>query len=301
MILFFIASLPHFFIPWSEKIEIAYKLINDPAFITQFKGNIFYAISPAILIFLSRPILILSYNLWSAGLFISYTTRRREIPVLSRQLFMTKWLYVLLGSLFIWVFSHTLLIVETYTNRNMNVFLTLNILQILSLAGLLGLLISPFLFPTILYGLPRLPNPILEIKSKEEEANLIQVETIKQTLHFENDYLISIGQKTDDCIKEFQPYLQPDFNLNQLSILIHIPVHHLAYYFKEEKKQRFNDYRNNWRITHAKNLIKEGKASRMTIEAIGLLSGFSSRNAFFTAFKKAEGISPGAFGEQFEL
>ena len=212
---------------------------------------------------------------------------------------MTKWLYILLGSLFILSFSHTLLIIETYTNRNMNVFFALNILQILSLAGLLGLLISPFFFPTILYGLPRLPDPTLEIKPKELEVNLIQVDTIKQTLHFENDYLISIGQKTDSCLKELRPYLQPDFNLNQLSILIHIPVHHLAYYFREEKKQHFNDYRNEWRVSHAKDLIKEGKANEMTLEAIGLLSGFSTRNTFFTSFKKAEGISPGVFADLF--
>jgi AraC-like DNA-binding protein len=50
---------------------------------------------------------------------------------------------------------------------------------------------------------------------------------------------------------------------------------------------------------HAKNLIKEGKNAELTLEAIGLLSGFSSRNTFFTAFKKAEGISPGSYAAKF--
>jgi len=299
MIIFFITSLHHIFIPWSEKIEIAVKLIDDPAFITEFKGNIFYRIFPPALIYLSRPILILCYTLWSAGLFINYILGRRKIVVLSRQLFMTKWLYILLVSIFILSFSHTLLIVETYTNRNMNVFLTLNILQILSLAGLLGLLISPFLFPTILYGLPRLPESVIILKPSEGETDPLRIERKTHNPNFESDYLLSINQKADSCMKEVQPYLHPDFNLAHFSVLTKIPVHHLSFYFREEKKQHFNEYRNNWRITHAKNLIKEGKASLLTIEAIGLLSGFSSRNAFFTAFKKAEGISPSAFSEQF--
>ncbi|MEI6436852.1 MAG: helix-turn-helix domain-containing protein, partial [Bacteroidota bacterium] len=87
--------------------------------------------------------------------------------------------------------------------------------------------------------------------------------------------------------------------LAYLSKLIKIPAHHLAYYYREVKKQSFNDFRNVWRINHAKNLIKEGKANELTLEAIGQLSGFSSRNAFFTAFKKAEGTSPRAFANQY--
>lgn len=38
----------------------------------------------------------------------------------------------------------------------------------------------------------------------------------------------------------------------------------------------------------------------MTLEAIGMLSGFLTRNTFFTAFKKFEGISPGVYVEKTE-
>ena len=123
--------------------------------------------------------------------------------------------------------------------------------------------------------------------------------TNKHPLSFESDYLHSIGRKADFCMKELHPYLQPNFNLFKLSVLIDIPVHHLAYYFREEKKQSFNDFRNEWRINNAKKLIREGKASELTMEAIGLLSGFSSRNTFLAAFKKAEGIAPAVFAAQF--
>ena len=96
-------------------------------------------------------------------------------------------------------------------------------------------------------------------------------------------------------MQEQQPYLQPDFNLGQFSVLIQIPTHHLAYFFREVKMQSFNDYRNECRIFHAKKLILQGKADEYTLEAIATLSGFTNRNTFFIAFKKVEGISPSAF------
>jgi AraC-like DNA-binding protein len=161
------------------------------------------------------------------------------------------------------------------------------------------LLISPFFFPSILYGLPRIPESIAIQNPKEWELNEISGLPKKSANQFESGYLQLISQKTESCMNEFQPYLQRDFNLAQFSVLTHIPVHHLAYYFREEKKQSFIDFKNLWRINHAKALIKEGKASDLTLEAIGLSSGFSNRNTFFNAFKKAEGISPGVFMSRF--
>ncbi len=248
---------------------------------------------------MSRFILVLGYTLWSAGFYLRHTLRSKDNVILSHQLFMKKWVSVLLGSVFIWVFSHILLIVETYIYRNMSILLTLNILQILSITGLAGLLISPFFFPTILYGLPRISKSELSLSTEAQVIELLPGEVKMKTPTFESEYLHSIGRKADACMKEFQPYLQPDFSPAQFSAMIKIPVHHLAYYFREGKKQSFIDYRNEWRVNHAKKLIKEGKANELTLEAIGLLSGFSSRNTFFTAFKKVEGTTPGTFAAQF--
>ena len=80
-----------------------------------------------------------------------------------------------------------------------------------------------------------------------------------------------------------------------LTVLLGFVFIHLAYYFREEQRQPFNEYRNFWRIQHAKKLIREGKTKELTLEAIGLLSGFSTRNTFYTAFRKTEGIPPSAF------
>jgi len=197
----------------------------------------------------------------------------------------------LFAFLFILILSHIGLILEVKIEEQIVIFYTLNFLLAASGIGLTGLLISPFFFPGVLYGLPRIPEtpdinehstPEVPIKNKNEP-------------HFEADYLNLIRESSTSCMGELQPFLQSEFNLAQLSVLIHVPVHHLAYYFREVKKQTFNDFRNEWRVEYAKNLIREGKSTDLTLEAIGLLSGFSSRNTFLNGFKKLEGISPLAF------
>ena len=298
-LIFLIAAFPHIFSPWSHKVLIATKLVENPDYMVGYKATFLQQLLPNEVIFLSRPVLILSYTVWAAGIFLKYIKQRGKSQVLSQQHYMTKWLSYLLGFLFVLVVSHLLVMLESISNRDLKYFFTFDLLQGLSGLGLSGLLTLPFFFPGILYGLPRFPVTIVSWKPVGTASDSLPGEAKKNMLNLEPDYLYAIGQKADSCMKELQPYLQPECNLAFLSKLTGIPVHHLAYYFRESKKQSFNDFRNGWRIKHAKNLILEGKANELTLEGIGLLSGFSSRNTFFTAFKKVEKISPGVFVSQF--
>jgi len=298
MIIFFLVSLPYTFVPFSEKAEAAIEAVKDVAYIQMYKATVLDQIFPVSAIYLSRPILVLVYTLWSVGLLLRYSMQRKLSKVFAGQYFMTKWLCLLLALLFILEVSQILLIIKAFDMHFSDMYFTLNVFRIFSAMGLIGLVISPFFFPAILYGLPRVPESIIPKNPKDYKENHIPAKTSTHTLNFEFNYILLINQKADSCMKENQPYLQPYCNLGYFSKLINIPSHHLAYYFREVKKQTFNDYRNEWRIKHAKTLIEKGKASEMTLEAIGMLSGFSSRNAFITDFKKVEGISPGAYASR---
>lgn len=291
------AAIPYILSPYSQKVEIATAIVKDAGFMGQYKFTVLSEMFSVSVVYLSRLILILVYTLWSIGLFIRYLLQRREVMVLSLQNFMIKWLTVLLGFQFILINCHLVTTFETFEKAS-DVFFTINVLQALSMAGLAGLLISPFFFPGILYGLPRMPISIKEEVTEDLETNPLPINAKKNFPNFESDYILSIKQKSDLCMEENQPFLQPDFNLTHFSVLTKVPVHHLAYYFRDVKKQSFNDFRNEWRIKYAKKLIKAGKAKGQTLEAIGLQSGFSNRNTFLTAFKKVEGISPSVFVSQ---
>jgi AraC-like DNA-binding protein len=296
--IYFLSAFPYTFLPLADKTQAAIEVVNDVAFMQTYHATILDQIFSVSAIYLSRPILVLVYTLLSAGLFINYLVKKKASEVFSKQHFMKKWLCLFLGFLLILEITQIILIIKAFEMNFSDLYFTLNVFRIFSAAGLIGLMISPFFFPFILYGLPRVPESVKdEVKENMKEPSVSSGE-IRNQNHFENTYIYSIGQKADACMKEHKPYLQPDCNLAHLSVHTQIPVHHLSYYFREEKKQHFNDYRNEWRINHAKKLIREGKANEITLEAVGLLSGFSSRNTFLTTFKKVEGIPPRTYVSQ---
>lgn len=323
-LVFLIATLPYLFTPYAYKLEIARHIAQNAAYIAQIRPTAIYRFCSNEAVYLSRPLLVLGYLLWTIGMVFSFVRKLKDSLVLRHQRYMLKWITVLLFFLLLLIVAHIFLIHESFVIMNQDFLKTMTLVNMISAIGITGLLISPFFFPSILYGLPRFsvsqaanqpsslsglaemlkksPATILEDETEPhfhpdfQESSLAEKQRTAPT--FESDYLLKIRLKAEDCMREERPYLQPGCNLALLSKLINIPAHHLAYYFREEKQQPFNEYRNEWRIRHAKELIREGKAREMTLEAIGLLSGFSTRNTFYIAFKKAEGISPSVFVEK---
>jgi AraC-like DNA-binding protein len=295
MILYLAGAFSYIITPWSFKTQVASRLVESFENIREFHKAGMYNYVPKVFVFMSRPLLVLGYTIWSAFMFFRFVAGEKDQRVFFRQRFMINWMLMLLGFLSILAISQLILVMKSFSDGNIILFYTLNSLQLLSGIGLAGLLISPFFFPEILYGLPRSPISTEVVNVENQHTENAVAETKKHAPKFEFDYLLTIDQKVDACMQDYQPYLQPDFNLNHLSVLVHIPAHHLAYYFREVKKQSFNDFRNELRVNYAKTLILEGKAKGMTLEAIGLLSGFATRNTFFTSFKKVDSVSPGTF------
>lgn len=294
MVTYLIASLPYLFRPNSFKFQVATEIAQDFDSIWNISQTVLSDLFSIAFIYLSRYILILGYTIWSIALLIRYFMQRKLARVFSTQNFMTKWLTVLLAFQFILIISRTLIMFGTFYSDS-QIFHSLNSLQVLSMVGLIGMLISLLAYPEILYGLPQVPDSVLAARTEQKVADPLAHKTTVGGVSLEEDYLRYISQKTDMCMQEHQPFICPDFNLTRFSVLTNIPIHHLAYYFKKTKKQTFGDYRNQWRINHAKKLITEGKATLQTIEAIGLQSGFVTRNTFLMAFKRLEGITPKDF------
>jgi AraC-like DNA-binding protein len=291
-------AIPYFLMPWSYKTELAGRIAHDlnypthieffPLFSAQIKGMVFF----------TRPLLVLGYLIWSWIIFRKYLSSQPDSGIFASQRFMKTWLAILMTSTFILVVSHLTMILIALEGRNIVIFLTINALQISSVIGLTGLLISPFFFPHILYGLPRIPEKILEKNIIAQEEQLVQ-KVIQPGKHaYETEYLQLIQIKTETCMDEHQPYLNEECNLVSFAKLIDIPAHHLSYYFREISRQPFNEFRNGWRIKHAKKLMQDGKHAELTLEGVGKLSGFASRITFIRAFKKVEGITPGEFASK---
>ena len=94
-----------------------------------------------------------------------------------------------------------------------------------------------------------------------------------------------------------KPYLDQDFSLESLADQLEVPKHHLYYCFRNILKTKFTTLRTQYRIEHAKQLLKEADLRSITLDAIGLASGFASRSGFYKTFKEEVGCSPGEFME----
>lgn len=297
MILYLAGTIPYILTSWDYKLQVAASLSEDIHNLAHISGIPLFGLLPKWIIYLSRPLLVLLYALWSALMFYRFLKEKKESRVLSGQKFMVRWLAVFLAFLTLLLVSHIIQMLAAFRTQNLILFHTLNILQILSGTGLAGVLISPFFFPGVLYGLPRIPEPSFS-GTLMTSADATPVIVKKSSIRLENDYLEIIDQKLFRHLSEEQPYLNTDFQLSHLSVAIQVPVHHLSYYLREFKGSSFPDLRNRLRIDHAKALIQKGMTREVTIEAIGAMSGFASRNTFMSAFKKAEGITPGEFASR---
>lgn len=295
MLIYFAGTFSYLIMPWSYKMEAANYITQGYNILKLLDDVTLFRVFSKQAVIVSRPVLVLGYIIWSGILIINYLKKEKGTLVFSGQRFMIKWLVALYGSFLIFIISHILHIVWSFAIKSFVLFYTSNIFLILSAAGLAGLLIAPFFFPEVLYGLPRLPELTGNQTHATHKASLRQAEKIKDETRFESEYLNLISEKINACMQEFQPYLQPGFNLTMLSKMLHVPGHHLAYYFREEKKQSFSDFRNELRVEYAKKLLAEKNTTSITLEAIGLLSGFSSRNTFIRVFKKFEGVAPQAY------
>ena len=242
-------------------------------------------------IFLIWPVLILGYTLWSSIQLISYVKREKETLIFSGQKIMIPWLATLLSLSFLVAIIVLLGVLPFSLINNVGLLSTFNTLQNILLAWILTLLALIFVFPGLLYGLPRLSG----ISENSGVSYFLTYDGINAKPDLVSEYLLFIQQKTDSFMKDKRPWLQSQCNLAYFSKVTRIPAHHLACYFKYIKKQSFTNFRNEWRIEHAKKLISQGKASNLSPREIGFLSGFSSQHHFFRAFKKVEGISNQTF------
>jgi AraC-like DNA-binding protein len=72
----------------------------------------------------------------------------------------------------------------------------------------------------------------------------------------------------------------------------------LASALRAERGLTFKEYLLRRRVQEAQRLLRDPAEARTSMEAIGLLAGFGSRSAFYTAFRGQLGVSPAAYRAQ---
>jgi AraC-like DNA-binding protein len=156
--------------------------------------------------------------------------------------------------------------------------------------------------PWVLYDLPAYysmneneSNEIRIIKETEEFENEVESNNLSGTFTLDEVTLEQYEQKILTFINENKPFLKPGYAAGDLAVDCNIPKHHLTYLFNRKLEMRYNDFINKHRINYAVEMVKNQDVSQLTIDAIAVNSGFSSRSTFIKYFIKYMGVYPSDF------
>jgi len=104
-----------------------------------------------------------------------------------------------------------------------------------------------------------------------------------------------------DFMEQEKPYLDPELSINQFSEQINIPSYYVSQIINEKLNCTFLDFVNQYRINEAKKKLMDASKNHFTVMAIAHDSGFNSKTAFYSAFKKNVGGTPNQFRKKEQL
>lgn len=123
----------------------------------------------------------------------------------------------------------------------------------------------------------------------EDLEEKVKKKYVKSSLKDSSDLFNEI----ETLVKTEKLYLEYDLKLNALAEKLDKSVHHVSQAINQKAGMSFPDYINQFRIEEAKLKLIEPKPD--TIYTISLDVGFSSKAAFYTAFKKFTQQTPTAY------
>lgn len=107
------------------------------------------------------------------------------------------------------------------------------------------------------------------------------------------DHEICDKIKSEMEVKEY--YLNQNLTIHDFAKEIQISARTISSCINQSVGFNFNEWVNNYRVEIALKMLTDKKNDHLSIEGIGIDSGFKSRSAMYAAFKKKLGKSPGLF------
>jgi AraC-like DNA-binding protein len=286
--------LPYIFKSFDYKIDIAQQFINNPNSIKTVHSHWFY---PNYINVIARPLLLLVYSIACLLTIWQYKKMKgNESPIVQRDQ-ITKWLISLSMLAFLIALLYLFMTYLFLSTQNLRkeVF---NQLPIGAFTGFAYAVIPTmiFIFPSILYGIPRV---IQQTKTRYvfDENAFNNKSVIDGTI---NNPLSETADRILNYFEQSKSYLNTKFSIDTVAKELNIPKHHVGYCFTNIIKIKFTTFRTDYRIAHAKRLLLSSQVDILTMEGIGLESGFASKSSFFSVFKESTGLTPFDFMKQHE-
>ncbi|WP_303920042.1 AraC family transcriptional regulator [Draconibacterium sediminis] len=105
----------------------------------------------------------------------------------------------------------------------------------------------------------------------------------------------TICESVKNAMETGQYYLNQDLSIHDFAKEINISARTISTCINKSFGFNFNEWVNNYRVEKALDILNDKTNDHLSIEGIGLDSGFKSRSAMYIAFKKKTGKTPGNF------
>lgn len=150
------------------------------------------------------------------------------------------------------------------------------------------------LFSALLVGL--ILWVVFKKVAPEQEAGREKVKQRGTPLH--PDFVRECITKLTYLMEVDVLYRDGTLTLHSLAEKLNIPYYQLSQLLNDHLKIKFSDYINRYRVEEAKKILADPPKSKETIQAISVAVGFNTLTAFYKAFKKHTGLTPGDFKKQ---
>lgn len=282
-----VGIFPYLLTPFSYKVDVATQILNNLNLITQIKVN---WISTPIVNFFARPILIFIYLGYITYLLWLHNPKssRAKVPVQQYNI-ICRWLILLEVTTAILILNFFLLSLSVANQTVTATLINSQYTHFFSGIAYFCMSFMLLLFPRILYGMPIYTSEI--VKAAPTAKELPEVHLTQEDPFFE------LVAKINDYLNKEEPYINPEFTINEMAVALKVPVHHLSYCLNTLMNVKFTTLRTQLRIKYATNLLDSGQADELSMDGIGKKSGFSTRSNFYNAFKIETGMTPSEYLE----
>lgn len=292
----FIGNIPYYLTPFSVKLELAQRIIDD---IDQLKYASINVIFPISVNYVMRITSLLIYGLYSYYKVWEYRPSKQKALPTQQYLLTYRWLNMFFISLIILLFAFALITNEFIQKTPRESYGELTLVH--NLSGIMFTLLSGSLlvFPQVLYGFPVYQDLSAMRKTKTPAVQPKSVNVLEAAeLDDEDNPFIELRDQINAYLEDEKPYLNPDFSIGDLSTALKVPQHHVSYCLRVLFKQSFPKLKTTLRIQYAQEMMKSAEFEHLSIEGIGQMAGFSSRSSFYSAFQSEIGCSPGEYLER---
>ena len=107
--------------------------------------------------------------------------------------------------------------------------------------------------------------------------------------------LHDVKQRLLKVMTDQRPYLECELTLPQLAELVGCTTNHLSQVINEGVQKTFFDFVNFYRVEEVKRQLVDPEKTKLSILTLAMDAGFNSKSAFYSAFKKEVGVTPGQF------